>query len=630
VSGVTFGPQTCGDLDQGSSREWLLPDGLGGYATGTVTGLRTRGYHALLVVAGGHAGSRRAGLLSLDPVLTSPSGTRVRLGVHEWRSGAVQPQGHRYLERFDLVDGLPTWRLRIGDVVLERTYATAHGASAFGAVYRLLAGGPVDLAVEAVCTWRDVHGERFESGGELPVTPVDGGVVVADAYRLAGPGWRPGGQWYGGFHLREEAARGLAAEEDAVMAGAFTARLEPGATLEVLAWSGDLSATPPPAAELVRSARARRASLLAAAAPGDEVAATLTAAADQFVIRRDGTPDVVAGYPWFGAWSRDTLTSYEGLFLATGRAGEGRDLLRAYAGTLSEGMLANTADTGALEYNTADATMWLLHAVGRHAAVTGDDDLAAELAPALERVVGAHLAGTRHGLRVDADGLLTQGAPGLALTWMDARVDGVAVTPRAGKPVEVNALWVAGLATLCELGGRLGRDVAGVAALHQRARDAFQARFPRGDGTLFDVVDGPGGDDPTVRPNQLLAWSLPYAPMDAPAPALPDLVTPLGLRTRVPGTPGYRGSHHGDREARDSAYHEGTVWPWLVGPYLDARRRDDPAFDVAVATGGLAAHLGEYGLGSVSETADGDAPHAATGCPFQAWSVAELLRARRG
>ncbi len=358
------------------------------------------------------------------------------------------------------------------------------------------------------------------------------------------------------------------------------------------------------------------------------------------MVRTAAGPDVVAGYPWFGAWSRDTMISYEGLFLRTGRADLGRELLRSYAATLSEGMLANTADTGRVEYNTVDGTLWFLHAVSRHVTATGDTDLGDELLPALRAVVDAHLAGTRYGIGVDpADGLLTQGAPGAALTWMDARVYGVPVTPRHGKPVEVNALWINGLAGVAEL-RVAGRDADPLHRLHERASRAFRDRFPTPAGWLHDVIDAPapayplGGavhhDDDLLRPNQLLAWSLPYAPLE-PDPAVlgrvgAGLLTPLGPRSLSPDCPGFTGRHRGGPAERDSAYHQGTVWPWLIGPYADACRRAGLPVDELFA--GLEAHLTEYGLGSVSETAEGLAPHAATGCPFQAWSVAELLRVR--
>lgn len=630
---IAFGPQVCGRLDEGAAREWLVTDGLGGYAMGTVSGLRTRRYHGLLVVAGQTPAARHLGLVSLDPVVTLASGAVVRLGTHEWADGAVAPRGYELLSGFELVDGLPRWRWRIGDVVLEREIAMAYGRSSLAVVHRLLTGGPVSLRLQALCTWRDVHGERTAAGPEPDVVEVDGGCVVDGAYRLRGPGFRGSGQWFHGVRHREEEARGLTPIEDLWYAGSFQAELrQTGATASVSAWADDLTVAPEPAEEVVEGARTRHRAVVAAAAPADDAQATLALAADSFVVRTAAGPDVVAGYPWFGAWTRDTMISYEGLFLATGRETVGRSLLQSYAATLSQGMLANTADTGSVEYNTVDGTLWFLHAVGRHVALTGDTDLAAELVPDLRTVVDAHLAGTRYGIGVDpADGLLRQGAEGAALTWMDARVDGVAVTPRAGKPVDVNALWVNGLAMVIKLAWQARTNAGAATRAHPAALASFARRFPAGCGLLYDVVDGPGGDDATLRPNQLLAWSLPYAPLRPEPAALQTigaaLMTPLGPRSLAPGAPGYRGSHRGSPAQRDTAYHTGTVWPWLTGPYVAAWHRLGVSAEQTLSDAD--GHLGEYGLGSVSETADGDAPHGATGCPFQAWSVAEGLRARR-
>jgi predicted glycogen debranching enzyme len=617
---LAFGPQVCGSLPDGTTREWLVPDGRGGYAMGTVSGLRTRRYHGLLVVSGDTPARRMMGLASLDPVLTVPGGARIPLATHEWASGAIEPSGYQLLESFTLSDGLPTWQWRVGEVVLERTLAMRSGHPSVAVVHTLLAGGPVELSLEALCTWRDAHGERHAGDG-LRVAPTADGVVVEEAYRVAGPGFVKGGDWYVGTHHREEAERGLAADEDLMMVGAFTATLHPGESLEVSAWAGDLGTPPPPPREVIAAARTRNHDL-----PGGRLAV----AADAFIVRTGTGVDVVAGYPWFGAWSRDTMTAYEGLFLATGRVEEGRRLLLGYAATLSEGMLANTADTGQTEYNTADATLWFLHAVDRHLAATGDTDLAAELHDPLTDVVWRHVEGCRYGIRVDPDGLLTQGADGHALTWMDAVVGGVPVTPRRGKAVELNALWVNGLAALSGLRDRLGRDHHDLDALHTRAVRSFAERFPSPRGWLCDVVDGPDGDDPALRPNQLLAFGLPYAPLrstedsTAVRACARHLLTPLGPRSLSPEDHGYVGRHRGDGPARDRAYHQGTVWPWLIGPFADA------AAAVGVPTprllDGLWAHVDEWGLGSVSETADGDPPHRATGCPFQAWSVAELLR----
>jgi predicted glycogen debranching enzyme len=629
---ISLGPQVCGDLDAASRREWLVTDGLGGYAMGTVGGLRTRRYHGLLVVSDrDRPGSRRLGLAALDPVLKLGD-RRVELATREWASGAIAPEGYRHLVRFAVVDGVPCWRWQVGEVIVDAELAMAHGRPAVGLRLTLVrADGPVGVEVAAVCTWRDVHGERF-AGGDLPVEPVADGFVFDGAYRVRGSGYRPAGNWWTGSFQREEAARGLQPTEDLAHAGTFTAELRPGETVEIEAWAGDLAAPPPAAGALITAARKRAKALVRQAGAGAHAQRLLVHAADQFVV---AGPTVVAGYPWFGDWSRDTFTSYEGLFLCTGRAEEGREVLRRATGLVDQGMLANTADAGGVpEFNTVDGTLWYLHALARHAEVTGDLELVAEALPTVSSIVEHHHRGTRFGIRVDpADGLITQGADGWALTWMDARIDGVPVTPRPGKPVEVNALWISTLRRLGALAVKVGGDGAPLQAPAQRAAEAFVRRFPSPGGHgLLDVVGGPAGDDATVRPNQLLAVSLPEGPLADTQPlarrvldAIAGLVTPLGLRSLEPTAPGYRPQHRGGVNERDHAYHQGTVWPWLVGPYLEARLR--LGLPGAALADALVAHLGDWGLGSVSETADGEAPHLATGCPFQAWSVAELNRA---
>ena len=625
--GAGFGRQVCGSLTEASAREWLVADGLGGFAMGTVGGLRTRRYHGLLIVATAPPIGRRLALASLDPALVIGD-RRLRLATHEWASGAVDPNGYTQLTGFAMSDGVPRWRWAVGGAVLEREVAMVHGSPAVGVVHRLVrASGPVRLELDALCTWRDVHGERF-AAGEPTVALTADGFEFEGAYRVRGPGFEPGGAWYAGARYREEAARGLNDREDLWWAGRFVADVAPGDVVHVEAWAGP--AVPPSAVDIVSNARRRAAAVIAQARPADGAGETLALAADQFVA---AGPTVVAGYPWFGDWSRDTMTSYEGLFLTTNRFDDGRALLERAAALVSEGMLANTADVGGQpEFNTVDAAMWFLHAVARHAEVAGDDDLATAVLPTLEDIVRHHIAGTRFGIGVDlADGLITQGAEGWALTWMDARVDGVPVTARQGKPVEVNALWVSGLTALARMQLRVGRDVTSTAALAESARRSFVTRFPRPDGGgLYDVIDGPGGDDPTVRPNQLLAVSLPDGPLRGRrdvVEACAPLLTSIGLRSLAPDDPRYLGRHRGGPAERDRAYHMGTVWPWLIGPFVDAATSAGAATEGLLD--GLVDHLSEWGLGSVSETADGDPPHAATGCPFQAWSVAELLRARR-
>jgi predicted glycogen debranching enzyme len=624
---IRFGPQTCGTLEEAALREWLVTDGLGGYAMGTVAGLRTRRYHGLLVVALGAPSNRMLGLAAVDPVLVVGD-AHYRLATDEWAGGVVDPSGNEHLVSFDLADGVPRWRWQIGGILVERELAMAHGSPVVGIVHRLLAADrPVRLELTPLCTWRNVHGERFAAGSPSVESTADG-FVFEGAYGVAGAGWQPGGEWYRGVRAREEAARGLDDVEDLWAAGSFVAELETEGEHEVVAAAAPAEAAPQ-AAAIVAAARARSAELVQRAGATDDVDAQLVLAADQFTVTTGGRPTAVAGYPWFGEWSRDLMTSYEGLYLATRREDEGREVLRTSAATVSDGMLANTADTGSLEYNTVDGTLWFVHALGRHVETTRDTDLGAELAPVLGEIVQHHLGGTRYGIKVDpADGLLTQGVDGVALTWMDARIDGVPVTQRAGKPVEINALW---LRTL-DVAAQLGIDT--YAAQADQAKSSFLRRFVRSDGLgLLDVVDGPNGDDTSVRPNQLLAVSLTRGALDlgaaraAVATCRDALLTPLGLRSLDPADPRYRPYHRGNPAERDGAYHQGTVWPWLLGPYLDAARRAGvPSDDVL---GGIEDHIGEWGVGSISETADGAAPHAASGCPFQAWSVAEILRVRR-
>lgn len=621
---ITFGPQVCGELDSGSRREWLIADGVGGYAMGTVSGLRTRRYHGLLTIA--ESPSRRfLAVAALDATIVLGSGARVSLGVHEWADRTVAPQGHLLLERFDLLDGIPRWRWRAGDIVIEREIAMTHGTSGVAVSFRQVSGPECELEVHALVTWRSSHDQRI--GAEsLEVDHDSTGAVVEHRYRLDGPHWVPDGRWYRNVFMREESERGLTDTEDLWSAGHFRARLDgAGDRITVSAWA--LDSPSPPAGSVVADSRARARELITRADAQSPIEEHLVLAADSFVI---AGPDVVAGYPWFGSWSRDTMISFEGLFLETGRAVEGRELLLAYGQRLSEGMLSNTADTGTLEFNTVDATLWFIHAIDRYLHRVDDPDLTTTAIPWLTEILSWHIRGTRYGIRVDRDGLLTQGQEHLALTWMDARIGDFVVTGRRGKPVEVNALWINALAVANEIFAGVGRSQPQFEALEGSARRAFARRFCVSDGkSLPDVVDGPSGDDTSVRPNQVFAMSLPHGPgvESAQLSALSDLITGLGLRSLHPGDSAYRGRHGGNPRERDLAYHQGTVWPWLIGPYVDAALR---AGNVPAETlDALAAHVGDWGLGSVSETASGEPPHPATGAPFQAWSVAEVFRAWR-
>jgi predicted glycogen debranching enzyme len=628
---IAFGRGVCGSLDEASRREWLVADGLGGYAMGTVAGLRTRRYHGLLMVPTAPAGSARAlGLAGLDTVVIVGD-ERFHLATHEWSDGTIAPRGHELIATFDLDDGVPRWTYDLGAVRLEVELAMQHGRSTVAVVHRLLSG-EARVELTPLCTWRDQHGAR--SAGPAPdvqITPT--GFVFESAYRVDGAGFEPGGAWYCGEFHRDEAARGLGATEDLWAAGVFRGQLAAGDTFELTA-SADLAVDTRMAVEIVEGARSRAVDLAEWAAAVDDAGRILARAADQFIVQTPTGPTAVAGYPWFGEWSRDLFTSYEGLFLCTGRVEEGREVLLRAAATVSEGMLANTADVGTLEYNTIDATLWFVHALHRHVEHTGDTALGGELADTLVEILQAHRDGTRFGIGVDeATGLLRGGADGWALTWMDARIDGRPVTARAGFAVEIQALWINALGAAIDILGRAGRSFGAWAELRERAVASFTTLFDLDDGALADVVSLAGVVDVSCRPNQLLAASLPFGPMadDHHAgrivAASGDLVTSLGLRSLAPRNPAYRSVHRGSPAERDGAYHQGTVWPWLIGPYVEAVSR--AGGDTDGLLDGLELHLGEAGLGSVSETADGDAPHATTGCPFQAWSVAELIRARR-
>ena len=624
-----YGPQLCTTLAEAAAREWLVADGCGGYAMGTIAGLRTRRYHGLQIVALGPVGRRCLGLAALDPVIEIGT-ARVRLATHEWTSGAVDPTGYELLTQFHLTDGVPCWRWAIGDVILEREVAMDHGRAAVGVVHRLVASpAPVRLRLDVLCTWRDVHGERVGNGPARQENLADG-FCFEDAYRVRGPGWSPSGIWYRAVHYREEHERGLNADEDLWCAGSFSAVLEAGAVAGVEAWAAPIEVAPQRASELVSAARERARVVATGCGPDDEVDKQLAIAADQMIVEG---PAVVAGYPWFGEWSRDALSSYEGLFLCTKRFDEGRHLLEHKLGELSQGMLANTSDPGTPEFNSADGALWLVHALARHVGVTGDEALAAGALAQLETLVAAYVEGTRHHLRMDpSDGLLSQGESGLALTWMDAVVDGEAVTPRRGKAVEINALWVSALHEIAEMQRRVGRGEH-VARLASRASVSFLERFVHGD-SMPDVIDGDLRDGARLRPNQLFALSLPSGPARTSPHARAilarlrrELLTPLGLRSLAPSDPDYRPRHRGSPVERDRAYHNGTVWPWLIGAFVDAALALGASTESLLEP--LEAHLGDAGVGSVSETADGAAPHHPTGCPFQAWSVAELFRARR-
>ncbi len=650
---LSFGPEICQDPAAAERREWLATNGIGGFACGTLAGLLTRRYHGLLVAALRPPLGRTLLVAKLDTTVRI-GGREFPLYTNRWADGSLELAGLKHLTRFRLEGAIPIWTYQIGDAHLERAIWMEPGANTTYVRYQLVeAARPLSLAAQALVNRRNYHGETRAGGLELSVRSVEQGLEVAvqpaeAPYYLFAQEARvePATEWYRDFYLAVEAERGLGAVEDHLHAGQFSAELAPGDSLTFVL-TADPSADLDGDEALARRRRyeARRMEAVPTLTEAEVQAGArhgLVQAADAFIVRRalPDDPDgrtVIAGYPWFSDWGRDTMIALPGLTLATGRARTAARILRTFAHHIDQGMLPNRfPDEGETpEYNTVDATLWFFEAVGACYEATGDEALLRELTPALLEIIDWHERGTRYQIRVDpADGLLRAGEPGVQLTWMDAKVDDWVVTPRIGKPVEVNALWYNALRRAAGFARELGEDPARLEALAERARAGFARFWDEELGYCLDVLDGPQGDDPALRPNQLFAVSLPHSPLTPrQRKAVVDvcgrrLLTPYGLRSLAPGHPNYIGRYSGDRRARDGAYHQGTVWSWLIGPYVMAHLRvyRDPA-QARTLLAPLLEHLNDYGLGTVSEIFDGDPPHTARGCFAQAWSVAELLRA---
>jgi predicted glycogen debranching enzyme len=650
---VAFGRETCGVLEAGLRREWLVTNGLGGYASGTLEGVLTRRYHGLLVAALSPPVARTV-LVAGAVERAVYDGHDYPLSAHEFGGGVIEPRGFAHMQAFELDGQLPVWTFALGDALLERRVWMQHGANTTWLTWRLLRGAlPVELSVTPLLTYRDFHTltrasapPRIAAGvRDITVHAFDG----ATPYRLLADSgaFQAHGDWWWNFHHRDEAARGLDDASDLYAPGMFTVTLRASEQF-ALALTAQQDVRLDAAAALA-SERERQGSLLRAAGVTDALPALrqLTLAADQFIVERRAidaaSPTIIAGYHWFNDWGRDTLIALPGLTLATGRAAEGAAILRAFARYVSDGLLPNNFPDQAGQppgYNSADAALWFAVALQRHYAATGDEQLVDELLPTLREIVDAHMRGTRYGIGVDpADGLLRAGEPGLQLTWMDAKVGKWVVTPRVGKPVELNALWHGTLRIVAEFLTRRGDPTAAARhnALANRTQASFRERFVRPDlPQLADVVDGPDGDDWSVRPSQLLALSLPWPLLDGDAAARVlecvgrALLTTYGLRSLAPDNPAYQGGYGGAPLARDGAYHQGPAWTWLAGPYAEAHYRvhGDRAAALALLTP-FAQHLRDAGLGSISEILDGDPPHNPRGAIAQAWGVAEVLRVWR-
>ncbi len=647
---MTLGRNCCGNWESAVGHEWLVTNGLGGYACGTVPLANTRRYHAFLTASLNPPVERTVLVAKID-VSASYRGGLYPLSANEFAGGAIDPRGFIHIESFAVLDGIPTWHFAFADALIEqRIFMAPHANVSYLTLALKRGAGPVRIEFKPLVTYRDHHGEgRGERPFAVEAGPQSCAVRAFEGartltLRINAGEYAPIEAWYWNFWHREEAARGLSALEDLFVPGLFTAELSDGEPLIVTASAE--TPVPAPASRvlpaLLAESQRLKGALPRSAPPWVQ---SLAVSSAQFIVRRGAkegaAASIIAGYPWFADWGRDTMIALPGLTTALGRPALAAEVLRTFAGFVDRGMLPNCfADQGVSpEYNSADAALWLFHALHDYLTATRDEDLLHELFPTLMAIIGAHVEGTRHGIGVDpGDGLLRAGEPGVQVTWMDAKQGDRVFTPRVGKPVEINALWLNALAVAGRLAARERRDAEQryCEALLARARAGFGRFWNEASACLFDVIDVDGGTglDASVRPNQLFAVSLPYCALsDVQMRAVVDccareLLTSHGLRSLSPRDPAYHGEYLGDQWQRDAAYHQGTVWSWLLGPFALAHYRvygDARAAQSFLAP--MAQHLGSACVGSVSEIFDGDAPHIARGCFAQAWSVAEILRA---
>jgi len=662
-------PRDTQDGDGQPRREWLVTNGLGGYASGTVAGVVTRRYHGLLVASLPAPLGRMVMLNHLLERVRLADRRVLWLGDEDEVAGPNIADRLEHLVEFRLELGLPVWRYQLPGITIEKRVLMPHGQNTVHVRYRLVDGdGPARLSLRP-----SVHFRGYEEAVDQATVDVYRLTACRGRYEVEGGTEIPPLRLqlrarHGAFTLDEKGAaavpyemerrRGYAWMGPMWSPGYFRADLAPGDDVTLVAstddWEAIQALTPDAAGEAEQDRRRR---LLSMAGPvADEMfGAELVLAADQFIITPAGRAEeaararamgeevrtVIAGYHWFTDWGRDTMISLEGLTLSTGRYGEAAYILKTFAHYVRDGLIPNMFPDGAREglYHTADATLWFFHAVHRYVQATGDTDTLRHLVPILAGIVRRHVEGTRFGIAVDpADGLLRQGAPGYQLTWMDAKVDDWVVTPRRGKAVEINALWYNALRLL----DRWVRELGGappdldLTAHAERAEASFNRRFWYAEGGyLYDVVDAEdGGNDNACRPNQTLAIALDHpvlarARWEQVLTAVHDrLVTPVGLRSLAPGHAEYKAKYYGDLRARDAAYHQGTVWGWLIGPFVDACLKVYPG-DTARARQfltGFEAHLNHACVGSISEIFDAEEPYTPRGCVAQAWSVAEVLR----
>jgi predicted glycogen debranching enzyme len=667
VRSTTWAEDEIGRTEPLLSREWLVTNGLGGYASGTVSGVPTRRYHGLLAAALPSPLGRVLMLSHLTEQVRLQDGSNVRFGGQESAGGELEIYGVGHFDQFRLEAGVPVWTYRIDGALLEKRLVLSHRQNTAYLRYRLLEGDRLRLKLRPAVNFRDHDGpvsehlalpytltsidDRFEvraARSDLPPLRLrlhgnEGAFTIERTQRT--------------FLYRMEQARGYDSVGDLWSPGYFRVDLTHDRPAMLVAstetWE-HIDLLPAHEAYAVETERRERLLVEAHASAHDGMAAELVLAADQFLITPTGRVEdmararaggdeirsVIAGYHWFTDWGRDTMISLEGLTLCTGRTTEAGYILRTFAHYVKDGLIPNYFPDGQNQgvYHTADATLWFFHAIARYLDASGDQLTLCHLLPRLKEIIHHHETGTRFNIHVDhKDGLLWQGAEGYQLTWMDAKVGDWVVTPRRGKAVEINALWYNALRLMegwvRELDG--DEEADWYAGRAEKARRSFNQRFwyEKG-GYLYDVLDGPGGDDAACRPNQVFAISLDHEVLDRPrwGPVMgvvrEKLLTPVGLRSLSPDSPDFKPRYDGDLRARDAAYHQGTVWAWLIGPYIDAylKLHPDDRAGARKLLDGFVQHLGEACIGSISEVFDAEPPFTPRGCIAQGWSVAEVLR----
>jgi predicted glycogen debranching enzyme len=652
---IQLDQETCRNLDSAQTREWLETNGLGGFASSTIVGLNTRRYHGLLTAATKPPVGRVVLLSKLEETFVA-EGESHDLATNQYPN-TIHPQGFQLQSGFRL-DPFPVFSYEVAGCSIQKTVFMVHGENTTVIQYDIRRGsssitGPLELVLRPLIAFRDYHSTTHENSGLNSRVEMEDGTATVKPYpdlpalhfAFDKAETETSGFWYRNFEYTVEQERGLDFHEDLFNPFVLKFKIDPTALAKKDVVRVSIIASTEPhhvnQAEIFRTAEIKRRAAIEKSAANASLVRTLTVAADQFIVAREEQRTIIAGYHWFADWGRDTMIALPGLTLATGRYDIAKSILVEFAKHVDQGMLPNRfPDAGETpEYNTVDATLWFFEAVRSLVAHTGDYEFVREnLYDVLRDIVEWHVRGTRYNIHVDEDGLLFSGEPGVQLTWMDAKVGDWVVTPRTGKAVEIQALWYNALRIMEDLAKKFAaQDAKRYRTMASRANKSFNEQFWNKDaGCLYDVVNG-DERDAAVRPNQIYAISLAHSLVTkARSKSIlrvieRELLTPRGLRTLAPQDSRYVGRYEGDPRKRDGSYHQGTVWPWLMGGYLTAYSKTFGAqAGKKFATEWLnnfTEHFSDACLGQVSEIFDGDSPHTPRGCVAQAWSVAELLRA---